>query len=66
MKIYIATNSPIFDFDGSAPADLVVDEVVDIAQDNSTCAINDLHVAMSRLKSGRSKHLYCFEIKKVE
>jgi len=66
MKIYIATNTAIFDFDDTAPADLLIDEIVDIAQDNSTCAMNDLQIAKARLTSGKSQHLYCFEIKKVE
>ena len=64
MRIFIVSQHPIPELE-NPDADLLVDDIIDLFQDNKTCALNDGHVALSKIQMGDAKFIYSLSIEKL-
>lgn len=67
MKIYITSNIPIAtlreNYTHGAPADFLIDDLIELSQRNDTCIVNDLEIALNQLKNKKVKFIYEVNIK---
>jgi hypothetical protein len=67
MKVYLTSNIPIQtlreSYTNGAPADFLLEDLLEIAQHNDTCVVNELSIALEKLKNKKIKFLYEIEIK---
>ncbi len=70
MIVYLVSNIPIATlrekYSNDPPADFLLEDLIELGQRHDTYFINDLNVAMDKLKSKRSKFVYQIEVKEIE
>jgi len=64
MRIFIISQYPLPELE-NPNADLLVDDVIDLFQDNKTCAFNDKQVALNKIQTGDAKFIYSITVEKL-
>jgi len=64
MRIYVVSPYPIPKLE-DADADLLVDDIIDMFQDNRTCAMNDGEMALVKKISSDHKYVYAITVEKL-
>lgn len=67
MKIYLTSNIPIATlletYTSIPPAEFLLDDLIELSKDNESFVINDLEIALGKIKSKKSKFIYEINIK---
>jgi len=70
MKIYIASKMPIAtlreNYSQGPPADFLIDDLLEISELNTTCILNDLEIALNKIKTKKANFIYEIEIKEIK
>lgn len=69
MKVFLTSNIPIATlrekYSHGAPADFLLDDLIELSQRNDTNIVNDLNIALDQLKNKKIKFIYELEIKEL-